>query len=218
MPGAPYVIDGVVYSISSTTPSALATVKMINVTTGDTLNLVTNALGQYVADINNFKSGYSNGDIIFITASDGTYHLQWRVTVNTGVGSETINLTLLNDEKSQGREEFDTYAMRYSNVNNIITTTMTPLVSPYDSGLFRTTSITIDNSSAQTLTTKVWVSDKKQPGAVGGADWAQLGSDISNTTLTKTAKEWTGKYKWTAVTGTATTTTATVSIHIYASS
>jgi len=199
----PYSIDGTLYGIDGTTASSGTTVKAINDRTGESTSVTTNSSGQYILDAASFTSGYSNRDVIviFFTDSTGTYKAYWRTRINTTDGSETLpNLSLLNMKVSTvGSETAMIVGQKYYNENITAKTTTTVLIPPYNSNLYKNSSIVLTNRSAYTLTTKVWVSDKPSPGTPGGSDWGQLGSDIINTTGTSTAKQWIGKYNWTCV-------------------
>jgi len=75
-------------------------------------------------------------------------------------------------------------------------------------------SLTWENrNAAQTVTGKVYVSNKVSPIAIGGSnwtrDWAQLGTDITVGTTTTVARQWEGQYMWIGVTATATAQTST---------
>jgi len=203
----PYPISGYLYNITGTIAVAAGTVTAINCTTGDRIAATTSAVGYYTIDLANGKNGYANGDSISITATDGTYTTEWRTTVNVSDGFEALNLVLLNDNYNdnarKGRAEFNTYFNNYYNINQTVKTTTTILVPPMQSIFARHSSITIRNRSASTLTSKVWVTNKPNPGTIGGNDWIQLGPDITNSDV----KEWTGVYLWTAVTATANTQT-----------
>ena len=203
----PYPISGYVYNITGTAVVTSGTVKAINASTGDVISCNISSVGYYVISLANGKNGYSNGDSINLFATDGTYTARWQTTVNVSDGFESLNLVLLNDNfdstSRKGRGEMNTYFNNYYNINNTVKTTTTILVPPMQSIFARHSSITIRNRSALTLTSKVWVTNKPNPGTIGGNDWIQLGPDITNSDV----KEWTGVYLWTAVTATANTQT-----------
>jgi hypothetical protein len=204
----PYPISGYLYNITGTVAVAAGTVSARNASTGDLIKATTSSVGYYVIDLANGAKGYSDGDTIVITATDGTYIANWRTTVNVSDGFESLNLILLNDNFTdiarKGRAECGTYFNNYYNINQTVKTTTTLLVPPMQSIFGKHSSVTIRNRSTSTLTSKVWVTNKPQPGTVGGNDWIQLGSNITDSDV----KEWSGVYLWTAVTATASTQTS----------
>jgi len=92
-------------------------------------------------------------------------------------------------------------------------TSQTKVISPIDMRLYNNCSIvTYNGGTGGTLTLKVWVNNKDDidtDGAINYANgWAQLGSDITISAGNCVAKEWTGTYRWLAVTGALGTSTA----------
>ena len=202
MPGrTPYLLSGVVYSRDGSTAAASATVTIIDGETGDRGTATTNTSGQWVYDLANLTNAYSDGDQIVIRAvnSAETYEVTYFTHVDTSLGAEAKDLTLLDITKRKGTE-LNIYKEHIEVKKATLGTSNTILIPPYHSDLYKSSSITIHNDSAYTLTTEVYVSNKKKPGKLGeSSDWTQLGSDISTTTKTSDAYQWTGKYQWTCV-------------------
>jgi hypothetical protein len=94
MPSIPYPIDGIVYDIDGSTVVSGAMVVVLNTTTHEKTSTTTNSLGQFILDLANLTSGYSNSDKTQITAFYGTDSgqrcLSKRHTVDIGTGSYAI--------------------------------------------------------------------------------------------------------------------------------
>ena len=90
MPVGPYPVDGRVYDMDGSTVITGATVIAFNVTTQEKTSITTDTSGDFIIDLANLASGYSNGDHIQLTAhygiSTGARTLSKRHTVNTSVG------------------------------------------------------------------------------------------------------------------------------------
>lgn len=72
MPTTPYLAGGYVYQVGTTNPSASNNITLLNETTNESISAITNSLGQYLFDLANLLSGYTDGDFIRITATGGT--------------------------------------------------------------------------------------------------------------------------------------------------
>ena len=89
---SPYPISGIITDSDSSVLASLI-VSVMNVTTGETQDVTTNASGQYLVDCANFSSGYTVGDVISIWGSSARMYKEELVTT-TVVGSSTQNLSL----------------------------------------------------------------------------------------------------------------------------
>jgi len=98
MPSQPYAITGKVYDTDGSTVVSGASIQAWNKRTGKPLSEAetTNSNGDYILDLSNFPdSNFQNGDNITVEATSGNKRVQYRTTVDTSVGFETKNLTLL---------------------------------------------------------------------------------------------------------------------------
>ena len=90
MPIPSYSINGKVYDRDGATVLENTIVIVLDVTTGERTSVKTNSVGEFILDLNNLASGYSNGDKLQITAtykSDGSIRsLSRRHTVDMGIG------------------------------------------------------------------------------------------------------------------------------------
>jgi len=90
MPRTPYPIDGVVYDRDGTTLVSGATVIILDVNLNEKISAKTNASGEFLLDLANLTSDYSNGDKIQVTAVYGLgsaqRSLSKRHTVVTATG------------------------------------------------------------------------------------------------------------------------------------
>jgi hypothetical protein len=90
-PYIPYPIDGTVYDIDGSTKVAGATVIAFNVDTGERTSTTTDSSGDFLIDMANFASGYSDGDRIQGTISYGSGSgircMSRRHTIDTAVGA-----------------------------------------------------------------------------------------------------------------------------------
>lgn len=90
------------------------------------------------------------------------------------------------------------------NESATVGTSATEIISKKDDVRFNRGSLCIYNAgTGGALTAKVYVSNKESPGATYTAanGWAQLGSDISVASGANSPVQWTGSYRWVAVTG-----------------
>lgn len=71
MPSTPYLVFGVVYS-SGGSAATSNNLTLRNETTNEQISTITNSLGQFIFDLANLKSGYTDGDFIRITGTGGT--------------------------------------------------------------------------------------------------------------------------------------------------
>ena len=70
-PIEPYLIYGTAYNNDNTTVAGSAALTLQNETTAQTLTFTTNSLGQFVFDLANLASGYSDGDYITVSVDGG---------------------------------------------------------------------------------------------------------------------------------------------------
>lgn len=211
MPFTPYPIDGTVYSLDGTTAAAGATVKAVNSATGESVSVSTNSSGQFILDLANLKasigttqSGYSDRDVIIITATDGTSTGYWRHTVNVNEGQSSFNLYLINNTTTIGNVDWSTFMMKSITLSASVKTTATVLIPPINIERASNFSVTTHNRSAQNLTVSLWVSNLDNPGTPGGDTWALIESAITVNAGTRDATEEVLKrYRWFCVTVTA---------------
>lgn len=92
----PYPCSGVITEPNKTTLCESAVVTAYNETKGEELNntVTTNSAGEYIFDLCNLTTEYSNGDIIVLKATKGDKLKRYRFTVDTSVGYEEKNLIL----------------------------------------------------------------------------------------------------------------------------
>lgn len=88
----PYVIYGYVRD-NFGLPLVGTTVNILNNDTGESIIVLTNALGQYSADMENLLSGYINGDALILTTSNpsGGYNA---TVINTLLFGEQVDITV----------------------------------------------------------------------------------------------------------------------------
>lgn len=207
MTSTPYPVTGIIYSLDGSIAEASATVTAINTSTGERTSETTNSDGQYILDLANFASGYSDGDSVVIRATNGTNSVTTMIGVDETIGKEEdLDLSLLNDLINgvqypiRGRVESDCYRELYNNKDITVKTTKTILIPPYRSQIYNNSSIIVDSQASGTITTLVHVSNKAKPGTIGDKDWATLDTLTDSDTGT-----WTSKWLWTAVTATSST-------------
>lgn len=96
---SPYPVDGTVYDIDGVNLVNSAFVVALNATTGEKISMKTNSVGQFLLDLANLTSGYSNGDLLQVTATYGTgsgiRSLSKRHTVSTVAGAYAIGNMVL---------------------------------------------------------------------------------------------------------------------------
>ena len=72
MPDLPFLIFGTIYDEGTTNGSASNNLTLRNESTNEIISTITNSNGQYIFDLANLTSGYSDEDFIKITATGGT--------------------------------------------------------------------------------------------------------------------------------------------------
>lgn len=97
-----YIIYGTLYEDDGTTPVASATVKARNESTAETISVTTNSLGQFLFDLSNLASGWTDRDTVTIYTIYTNYEGAESVTIDTSSGY-TINqdVTLSEVEDSE---------------------------------------------------------------------------------------------------------------------
>ena len=124
----PYPIDGTIYDLDGSTAVNQAQVVVLDSTSGERISMKTNSSGQFILDIANLASGYSNGDKLQITATYGSgsaiRSLSKRHTVDTGLGAYSVGSMVLHE----GEEPFGTCTITFAGA----TSTTDQTVSWYD--------------------------------------------------------------------------------------
>lgn len=95
----PYPLSGLVKDVDGSTVLENIIVTAYDFNTKEYISSVTNSSGEYMLDLANLTSGYSNGDVIYLTAiTNNTSNIKkyehYRTTVSTSNGLEEKNLTL----------------------------------------------------------------------------------------------------------------------------
>ena len=72
MPTNPYLVFGVVHQEGTSTPATSNNLTLRNETTNEAISTITNASGQYIFDLANLLSSYTEGDFIKITGTGGS--------------------------------------------------------------------------------------------------------------------------------------------------
>jgi len=72
MPTTPYIIYGKINLNLSSGPATSNNVTLKNETTNETISTITNSNGQYIFDLANLTSGYTDGDFILIRGTGGS--------------------------------------------------------------------------------------------------------------------------------------------------
>lgn len=103
MPITPYIISGNVYEVNGTASSGTR-INVLNTQTGQQLSTLTNANGEYILDLANMSTSYTNGDRLFIKAikpKNSTNMLYKEASaeavVDTTTGATMQNLTLMTE-------------------------------------------------------------------------------------------------------------------------
>jgi len=114
----PFPIDGTVYDTDGSTVRPNAIVVILYTTTEERLSTTTDDNGQFILDISNFTSGYSNNDKLQITATygseSGIRSISRRYTVNVGAGSYSIGNMILHE----GEESLTTCSITFVSLTN----------------------------------------------------------------------------------------------------
>ena len=91
-----------------------------------------------------------------------------------------------------------------------VTASATTLISAIDVSGFEYKCVQINNGDGATgITAKVWASNKDSPGAVAGAGWAQIGSDITIAASGEDIEQWVTPCRHVAVSAATASGTAT---------
>lgn len=97
-----YPCSGIISDVDGTTAMEGATVTAYNCTKHewlpDDMKGTTNAAGEYIIDLANFPTDYSDGDKVHILAYYGNKHIDVRHTIDIGVGSFEQNMYLHDGE------------------------------------------------------------------------------------------------------------------------
>lgn len=87
----PYIINGTITDTDATNPNG-AKVVIRNDTNGETISVLTNSSGQYVGDVANLTSGYTQTDRITVTCAFGNASNEDSFLISDD--THTVNLTL----------------------------------------------------------------------------------------------------------------------------
>ena len=92
MARTPYPITGIVTDVDGSTLMASATVRVIDVTLGENIEVTTASDGSFSADLANLTSAYSDDDAIQVVVydSDKVKSTDFRHTVDTGTGNYDV--------------------------------------------------------------------------------------------------------------------------------
>lgn len=98
-PTSPFIVSGIITDANGQLANG-ADVFVLNLMTGESRGMLTNSAGEYSIDLGNaMQQGYSNKDIIFISAikAGGGYFRAWKVQkqIDTSVGFINQNLSLV---------------------------------------------------------------------------------------------------------------------------
>ena len=114
----PFQVDGTVLDTDGSTAVNKAKVVILNTTTGERTAETTNSSGQFVGDLANLTSGYSNGDKIQTTVTYGTESsirsLTKRFTVVLTDGSKALGNIILHP----GEDPFTTCNITFAALTN----------------------------------------------------------------------------------------------------
>ena len=96
MPVIPYPISGHVYDTDASTAVQGAHVSVYNSRTHESFlgQGTTNASGEYTVDLANLPSGYADGDVVYLLTWYGRKSVEYRITVDTSIGSSEQDMTL----------------------------------------------------------------------------------------------------------------------------
>ena len=117
--------------------------------------------------------------------------------------------SISDDMTAGGRGEVFNRYVRNESVT--VAATTTTLVTAVKADAYRDFTLeTYNGHATSTVTVKVWVSNRTTPGALAGADWVQLGTNISLSPTTGSVDVWnTARPLWIGVTATADVQTTT---------
>lgn len=105
-PVASYAASGIVFDTDGSTKVSGAIVVAFNGTKGSVLpsnaQITTDATGEYTLDFANFPGGYSQGDVIFVTAFKGMKSIDYKHTIDTATGFVSKNVSLHFGEANLG--------------------------------------------------------------------------------------------------------------------
>jgi len=137
----PYPVDGVVYDVDGVNVVNNSTVVALNTTTGEKISMKTNSLGQFILDLANLTSGYSNGDALQVTATYGSgsaiRSLSKRHTVSTVAGAYAIGNMVLHP----GEDHFGDCNLTFAFITSDTTTRYCDYYDRNDNLIFRISSI-----------------------------------------------------------------------------
>ena len=112
----PFPIDGIVLDIDGSTALNAAKVIVLNATTAERTSGITNSSGQFILDLANLTSGYSNGDKLQITAFYGTgtaiRSLSKRYTILLTDGAKALGNMILHE----GEEHIGTCNITFAGI------------------------------------------------------------------------------------------------------
>lgn len=92
----PYAISGTISDTDGSTALQSVLVNIYNLNTDEFLGItLTNASGQYVLDLANFSTDYTNGDRIEVFSYIDKKFYVHRTTVDTALGNETVDMTMI---------------------------------------------------------------------------------------------------------------------------
>jgi len=100
----PYPVSGTVYDVNGTTAKASVVLTAKNITTGEWIKesrrATSSATGEYILDLADFPSGYTNGDVVQVIACDTTGYktLDVQHTIDTVTGILEKDIILHNGE------------------------------------------------------------------------------------------------------------------------
>ena len=111
MTTTPYPVSGTISDTDNSAAVSGASVTVFNRTTPGTNNsnymsATTNSSGQYIIDLADMPSGYSNGDKLIISASYSGCSVESLHTIDTAAGSHTANMTLMSGTSGSGDSNY----------------------------------------------------------------------------------------------------------------
>lgn len=114
MPILPYPISGTILDVNSVAIEN-AIVEVYNLRNAEFISTKTDSSGGYIVDLANLTSDYVDNDLILVRAYKGGKLFKFKEseqTVDTGVGSLTVNLTLIPEFPTQPKDNDDKVLQR----------------------------------------------------------------------------------------------------------
>lgn len=94
MAGTPHPVSGNIFDTDGTTPINNVRVSILNAVTNEAKAVLTNQSGEYLVDLANYPSGFTDGDDISIYASYGRNFKESVQIVNINTGYTEADLTI----------------------------------------------------------------------------------------------------------------------------